>query len=506
MNNFNSDLSIEVRAKKMVWLHTRQEEHDVETIAAVGKALKTPAVVWSFSTGLGGDVSLKNPAAAIDRMIARINEPEIMVMKDLHLFLGDPLVLRKTKDAVMAFRNSPKTLIVLSASANVHQELQDLFYFMESGLPSDEELAELVRTMAEDVQAENPDVRIDISNGTMEILTRSLRGLTSEEAANALSKSIIVKGGLDAENYTVLVEEKKALLKASDGLLEYIQPVPIEQVGGLHGIKTWVGKRKQAFTKAGKAFGLPAPKGILLVGVPGCGKSLTAKAVGSVLQIPILRLDMSKVFASHVGDSEGRMRRVIAIVSAMAPCILWIDEVEKALSGTNSDGDSGVSKRVFGIILTAMQEGMPGVFTVATANDISGLKPEFIRRFTETFYVDLPNERERQEIFRIHLGRVGRNPESFTMEDLVASTGNFSGAEIEKLIGEALYNAFDEGSELDTGYLTAAAETAKGSTIYAQYSAQIESAKATWKGRCKAASEEIQVQARTGRRLTLGQG
>ncbi len=251
--------------------------------------------------------------------------------------------------------------------------------------------------------------------------------------------------------------EKQQIIRKS-GLLEYCSPEEdFSQVGGLAGLKDWLQKRAAAFTDEARAFGLPAPKGILLIGVQGCGKSLCAKAVASLWRLPLLRFDMGRMFGSYVGSSEDNVRKAFAVAESVAPAILWVDEIDKAFAGTRGSGanDSGTTARVFGTLLTWMSEKTAPVFVVATANDISGLPAELLRkgRLDEIFFVDLPGAEERAEIVRIHLAKRGRDPEAFAAQGLASACEGFSGAEIEEAVVSGLYEAFSEGSELTSEHI-----------------------------------------------------
>jgi SpoVK/Ycf46/Vps4 family AAA+-type ATPase len=256
----------------------------------------------------------------------------------------------------------------------------------------------------------------------------------------------------------VLADKEQTVRK--EGVLEFCRPtVGFADVGGLTGLKTWFGKRRQAFDPAGRRFGLRPPRGVVLVGVPGCGKSLTAKALAADWQVPLLRLDLGRVYASLLGESEGRLRRALVTAEAVSPCILWIDELEKAFSGLGQARDSGVAKRLFGTFLTWLEDRQAAVFVAATANDIQRLPPEFTRkgRFDEVFFVGLPGAGERAGIFRIHLARRGRDPAGFDLTALAAASAGYSGAEIEAAVVAGLYRAFAEDCrDLTDADLTAA--------------------------------------------------
>jgi SpoVK/Ycf46/Vps4 family AAA+-type ATPase len=280
-------------------------------------------------------------------------------------------------------------------------------------------------------------------------------GLTFNEAENAFARAIITDNALGPGDVERVLSEKKQIIRKS-GILDYFHTEEdIGSVGGLDNLKAWLEKRALAFTRKAKDFGLPEPKGILLAGVQGCGKSLTAKAVSNLWQIPLLRFDVGRVFSGVVGSSEENMRKAIKTAESIAPVILWVDEIEKSLSGVQSSSfsDAGTSARVFGTFITWLQEKTAPVFVIATANNIDLLPPELLRkgRFDEIFFIDLPNQSERIEIFRIHLMKRKRNPGNFDLEALASASGNFSGAEIEQAVISALFDAFVDNRDLLTG-------------------------------------------------------
>jgi SpoVK/Ycf46/Vps4 family AAA+-type ATPase len=286
-------------------------------------------------------------------------------------------------------------------------------------------------------------------------------GLTLTEAENVFAKCIVEKGVFDLD---LIVAEKQQLIRKS-GVLEYFEARDeVSDIGGLEILKAWLNNRALAFTEKAQKFGLPSPRGILLLGVQGCGKSLTAKAVAHLWRLPLLRLDVGRIFAGLVGSSEQNMRRAIQMAETVSPCVLWLDEIEKGLAGLESSGlaDAGVTARVFATLNTWMQEKTKPVFVVATANEIMQLPPELLRkgRFDEIFFVDLPAESERREIFVIHLGRRKRDPKEFDLDRLAAESDGFSGAEIEQAVISGLYAAFEEGREITTeDVLTALRQT-----------------------------------------------
>jgi SpoVK/Ycf46/Vps4 family AAA+-type ATPase len=329
--------------------------------------------------------------------------------------------------------------------------------------PTKEDLGEMLDKIIAEI-GDRKQVQIDLDDQGRDRLLQAALGLTLGEAENVFAKIIVQGGRLSGGDVNEVFAEKQQIIRKS-GLLEYYAASEdFSNVGGLAVLKEWLNKRAVAFTDEARAFGLPAPKGILLLGVQGCGKSLCAKAVSRLWQLPLLRFDMGRMFGSFVGSSEENVRRAIAVAESVAPAILWVDEIDKAFAGSQSSGatDGGTTARVFGTFLTWLSEKNAPVFVVATANDVSQLPPELLRkgRLDEIFYVDLPSEEERGEIFRIHLAKRGRDPEKFDHPALVARSNDFSGAEIEEAINSALYDAFYSRQEITTEHvLTALAQT-----------------------------------------------
>jgi SpoVK/Ycf46/Vps4 family AAA+-type ATPase len=319
---------------------------------------------------------------------------------------------------------------------------------------------QLLRDIARLV-TKNRKATVELNAVQAESLVAAAHGLTLAEAENAFAKAIAQDNRLDGSDLRLILDEKSQVIRKS-GLLEYYDTdQAIADVGGLATLKTWLKRRQNAFSDAARDFGLPSPKGLLLLGVQGCGKSLTAKAIATSWKLPLVRLDMGRIYSGLVGSSEENLRKAIRAVESLAPVVLWVDEVEKGLAGANGGGgDTGVSARVFGTLLTWLQEKTSPVFVVATANRIESLPPELLRkgRFDEIFFVDLPTEAEREEIIKIQLRKRKRDPAGFPIAELAKATVNFSGAEIEQLVVAGLYDAFADSVELTPAHLFAAAK------------------------------------------------
>jgi ATP-dependent 26S proteasome regulatory subunit len=467
--SFAQELETLVRARyPILYVVSAEEARVQQLIVGIAQRRQKKVFEWSFSTGVvpaGTSIQsqkhrnapTKDPLIALDQVIDQV-EPAIFVFKDFHPFLtkNNFAVIRKLKEIALQLKNSFKTIVLVSPVLEIPAELEKEITMLNFPLPTRDDLAALLDKIIEDVK-QFKQVKIDLDEAGRERLLQAALGLTLGEAENVFAKIIVKDQRLSGEDVNEVFAEKQQIIRKS-GLLEYYATnETFSHVGGLAVLKEWLQKRIVAFTDEARAFGLPAPKGILMLGVQGCGKSLSAKAVSALWQLPLLRFDMGRMFGSLVGSSEENVRRAIAVAESVAPAILWVDEIDKAFAGSQGSGatDGGTTARVFGTFLTWLSEKTAPVFVVATANDISQLPPELMRkgRLDEIFFVDLPSSEERREIFRIHLVRRGRDPQLFDVETLAACSENFSGAEIEQAVISALYDAFYAKAELSSPHI-----------------------------------------------------
>ena len=458
------ELNILVRARYPILYILSWEERRIEKILGqVAEDRRKKLYGWSITDGLtrldGYDVtpfdsSTRSPIRALEA-IAASTESAIFALKDFHPFLDDqqpvpdhPVIVRKLRDLASQLKNSRKTLVILSPLLRAPAELEKDFTVLDYALPTEEELREsLQRVLRSANEISGKKVKLD--DETREKVLHAAQGLTCTEAENVFAKSLVMMGKLDID---IIIAEKKQIIRRSQ-LLEYFPAEEdLSQVGGMTLLKEWLAKRSLAFSERARKFGLPEPKGLLLLGVQGAGKSLVAKAVASEWKLPLLRLDLGRMFSQFVGSSEQNMRTVLRLAESISPTVLWLDELEKGLAGVASShlSDAGTAARVFGSFLTWMQEKTSPVFVLATSNDISILPPEALRkgRFDEIFFIDLPTLEERREIFAIHLAKRGRDALKFDLNRLALESGGFSGAEIEQAIISALYDAFEASREL----------------------------------------------------------
>jgi ATP-dependent 26S proteasome regulatory subunit len=467
--NFPSEIETLIRARYPILYIISSEEMRVQQLVMdIARKRQKKVFEWSYSTGIvpagtsiqsqkNRNAATKEPLAALDQVIEQV-EPAIFVFKDLHPFLNKSnfAVTRKLKEIALHLKNSFKTIILVSPVLEIPTELEKEVTVLNHPLPTRDDLAALLDRIITDVK-QFKQVKIDLDDAGRDRLLQAALGLTLGEAENVFAKIIVKDERLSGDDVNEVFAEKQQIIRKS-GLLEYYATTEsFENVGGLAVLKEWLAKRAVAFTSEARAFGLPAPKGILMLGVQGCGKSLCAKAVSNLWQLPLLRFDMGRMFGSFVGSSEENIRRAIAVAESVAPAILWVDEIDKSFSGAQGSGvtDGGTTARVFGTFLTWLSEKSAPVFVVATANDISQLPPELLRkgRLDEIFFVDLPSHEERVEVFRIHLNKRGRDASAFDLEALADASMNFSGAEIEEAINSALYDAFDAHTDLTAQHI-----------------------------------------------------
>ncbi len=500
VGNFRTTVTGLLKARfPLLYIETWEEERVLGELCAVASDtdhMRTPRRVfaWSRTEGFrdqtGNALKGTNDVTKALDAVMSANEPALFVMRDLHPELGhgsrpaDANVVRRLRDVVAHARLSPSplTLVLLSPVLQIPVELEKSVTVVDFDLPDEEELGALLVNMV----ASNRNVRVLASSDEQERIVKAAVGLTLHEAENAFARAMVNDGSLDARDIDVVVEEKRQTIRKS-GVLEFVPTGPtFDDVGGLDNLKRWLEKRSDAWLGAAREYHVPAPKGALITGVPGCGKSLTAKCTAALWDLPLLRLDIGRVFSGLVGSSEQNMRAAIRTAEGIAPSILWIDEIEKGFGGSDSGGgDSGTSQRVFGTFLTWMQDKSVPVFVVATANNIDRLPAEFLRkgRFDEIFFVDLPTAPERRAIWDVHLKRAADGAASGGLKvtpallgALADATEGFSGAEIEQAVIAGLFDAYSERRKLTAqDLLTAVATTVPLSVTQAEQITRIRS-------------------------------
>ena len=468
-------LSNLIRARfPYIYITTYEEERVTNLIKKIvrePKLVKVPrdVYIWTETNGFVNEETEKpvpgtiTPSKALE-FVEKCDKDAVFLFYDMHVNFGiknrscDYELVRRLRDLVSVLKTSQarKNVFFISPDLVIPDTLQKDITICNFPLPSLKEISAKLNSMI----SQNVKVKSDtLTEEDKERLCKAALGLTLQEAENAFALAMVNDGTISIDDLKIIMDEKMQVIKKT-GILEFVSTnLGIEDIGGLDNLKSWLKKRKNSWSENAKKYCIPAPKGVLITGVPGCGKSLTAKAMSEIWQLPLLRLDLGKIFSGLVGSSEENMRRAIATAEAVAPSILWVDEIEKGLSGVNSGGDSGVTSRIFGQFLTWMQEKEAPVFVIATANNINNLPPELMRkgRFDEIFFVDIPTFNERVEIFRLHLKKrlkdkeVARNVPvtDDVCKKLASLTEGFIGAEIEQVVISALYEAFFEKRALE---------------------------------------------------------
>ncbi len=450
------EIEVLIRAKfPIIYLISWEEARVKSTLEELSKKLHRTLHTWSITQGIKPPFkssamtsSTLPPELDILLNIQTSEDFTIFLLKDYHPYFRDVRSVRILRDLASKLREKAQTLIFVSPSLYLPNELEKDITVLEFPLPDVVEINKQLDQILEAV-SENPNVSTELTQEQRELIVHSALGLTLEEIQSSFARSFVEKKCLEVN---VVLEEKKQIVRKS-GLLEYYPAIEnLNSVGGHDLLKDWLIKRKASFGEEARQFGVPIPKGLLMLGVQGCGKSLVARTIASHWNLPMLKLDVGRIFGNLVGQSEENIRRAIQIAESVAPCILWADEFEKGFAGMSGGvSDGGTTARVFATFLTWMQEKTKPVFLVATANDVSALPPEILRkgRFDEIFFIDLPPLKERIDIFKIHLQKRARDPHKFKVTELAKASTGFSGAEIEQSIIGALHSAFNAKRELN---------------------------------------------------------
>jgi ATP-dependent 26S proteasome regulatory subunit len=453
--SFEQHLDVYLRARfALMVLVTPEEERAVQTVKAVCEHRKWVCISWDVAEGFvavtkgATPPAARDPLAALDQ-IDKADPEAVFVLKDFHECWESGPIKRKLRSVSQRLKFKRKAIVVTAPCAKVPDELRDEAVVVEFPPPTTEELETVLGTVTK-------DVTVRLTRLGREKLVQAALGLTAAQAQRVFGKAIVASGALDDRGIDLVTQEKKQIIRESEALEFYTVTESLADVGGLGVLKEWLRLRERAFTQEARAYGLPSPKGIALIGIPGTGKSLTAKMIGGLWRLPLLRLDVGALFGSLVGESEERARRALRLTETVAPAILWIDEIEKALAAGGLDG--GTSVRVLGTILTWMQEKTAPVFVVATANSIQQLPPELLRkgRFDEIFFLDLPTLEERQEIFAVHLQKRRRLAADFDVARLARASAGYVGAELEQALVDAMYVGFNANREFTTDDMEAA--------------------------------------------------
>jgi SpoVK/Ycf46/Vps4 family AAA+-type ATPase len=470
----------------IVVMETVEEMRATRMVRAACAALNLAAFEWTIASGLarcgteGATVSVESgmlppggynreaqEAAQHSKAIYNSQEPAqmlanlagisidaVFILKDLHRHMDDPVVVRRLRDVGQKFATNRRTLILTSPKISIPPELASLVEFLELPLPDRQRLRQIVDETLVRV-SKNHTLKRQLDSSGIDAIVENLRGLAEEEAERAMSQALVHRYALCAETIADVLETKKASLKRSE-MLDFIESTDtLGTVGGLENLKKWLAQRRGTWEEGARDFGLEPPRGMIILGVQGCGKSLCARAVAGEWKLPLVKFDTAAIYDKFVGETEKRIQKVFKVAEQLAPCVLWIDELEKVFAGSGPDSasaDAGVSSRLLASFLSWMQERKAPVFVAATCNNVTVLPPELIRkgRFDELFFVDLPNQSERKQIVAIQLSKRKRNPANFNLDRIATCAQGYSGAEIDAAVQGAMYAAYSQGMDVTT--------------------------------------------------------
>src|ERR1700723_3859746 len=486
----------------IVVMETVEEGRAVRLVRAACTSLDIATFEWSIASGLarcGSDsneppVEARFPAigtghdatdlatqaiynshepAQVLWILEGISIEAAFILKDFHRHMEDPVVVRRLRDVGQQFSKNRRTVVIIAPSIKMPPELASLVEYVELPLPDRRRLRQIIDEMIVRV-GKTRTLRRSLETAGLDVMADNLRGLTEEQAERAVSQAIVTRYGLTAEIVSDVLQAKKEILRRSE-MLDFVEvSETLANVGGLENLKRWLEQRRGTWDEQARAFGLEPPRGVIILGVQGCGKSMCAQAIAGEWKLPLVKFDTAAIFDKYIGETEKRIQKVFQVAEELSPCVLWIDELEKVFAGRGSDSasaDAGVSARLLGAFLSWMQERRAPVFVAATCNNVSALPPELIRkgRFDELFFVDLPNQAERKQIFSIQLAKRKRNPADFDLDRVSAIAEGYSGAEIDAAVQTALYAAYSEKKALNTqSLLDALAHTVPLSTTRAE--------------------------------------
>jgi len=468
----------------IVVMETVEEMRAVRLVRAACSTLNLATFEWSIASGLvrcGSDVgelvpetnpfatghdqsgaqglyNSKEPAQALSNLEAMSVEAAF-VLKDFHRHMDDPVVVRRLRDVGQKFSVNRRTVIITAPAITIPAELASLVEFLELPLPDKLRLRQIIDETSVRV-GKTRTLKRTLDAPGLDAMANNLRGLTEEEAERAASQAIVTRYGITSDTVTDVLQAKKDMLRRS-GMLEFIDiaengaPENLAGLGGLENLKRWLAQRRGTWEDAARDFGLEPPRGAIILGVQGCGKSMCARAIAGEWKLPLVKFDTAAIYDKYIGETEKRIQKVFRVAEGLAPCVFWIDELEKVFAGSGPDSasvDAGVSSRILAAFLSWMQDRKAPVFVAATCNNVTALPPELIRkgRFDELFFVDLPNQVERRQIFAIHLAKRKRNPADFDLDRIAAAAKGYSGAEIEAAVQTALYAAFASKQPVST--------------------------------------------------------
>lgn len=482
----------------LVWVSTLDESYARELVFEAAQRAGRRVWTWSSVQGVvrpvedrGGGAVPKTEGAVegLYELLTSVRTPGgqgggLLVLFDVVGHLEDARTLRLLRELVEEARQREGCVVMVDHAPELPAALSGVATTFRPSLPDEKELEDLVLSTLRRLNRRSP-IELDMRRSELKTIIKNLRGLTRRQAEQVVIDSAIDDKRFDIRSLNAVMALKRQAV-SSGGLLEYVKsPVDLSRVGGMGVLKRWLADRERSFDEDAAAFGLKPPRGVLLLGVQGAGKSLCAKAIATAWSRPILRMDVGALYDKYIGESERRLREALRQAEGMAPIVLWIDEIEKAFaSASSASNDGGLSRRMFGALLTWMQEHREPVFLVATANDVAALPPELLRkgRFDEIFFVDLPGAAAREEIFKVHLGKRGRDPSGFNLSELVAASEGFSGAEIEQAVLASLHSAFAAGRDIGTGDVVGALKASPPLSVTMRE--RVEELRSWARGRC----------------------
>jgi ATP-dependent 26S proteasome regulatory subunit len=470
----------------IVVMETVEEVRAVRLVRAACGSLNLATFEWSIASGLarcgneGNEVvvdsrfpaggtgqdatdlaaqaiyNTREPAQVLG-VLEGISIEAAFILKDFHRHMEDPVVVRRLRDVGQKFSKNRRTVVIIAPSIKMPPELACLVEYLELPLPDKQRLRQIIDEMIVRV-GKTRTLRRSLDIAGLDAMADNLRGLTEEQAERAVSQAIVTRYGLTAEIVTDVLQAKKEMLRRSE-MLDFVDVSDtMASVGGLENLKHWLEQRRGTWEEKARAFGLEPPRGVVILGVQGCGKSMSAQAIAGEWKLPLVKFDTAAIFDKYIGETEKRIQKVFQVAEELSPCVLWIDELEKVFAGSGPDSasaDAGVSSRLLAAFLSWMQERKAPVFVAATCNNVSALPPELIRkgRFDELFFVDLPNQAERKQIFALELARRRRRPAEFDLDRVAAAARGYSGAEIQAAVQAALYASFSSKQPLATASL-----------------------------------------------------
>ncbi|MGH0032338.1 MAG: AAA family ATPase [Myxococcota bacterium] len=468
---------------RLLALETFEEERAVSLLERVAEALERPCTTWSVALGLGSSGEGHGSLDAGLQAIEERDDPAVFVMLDAHRVLEDPIAVRRLRDLLPTLASRRQCIVLVGPAFDLPMELVREVGRVSLPLPNAPEMDRLFRRVTE-------QMKLPVDEEVLSLAVRGALGLTGSEATRMLRRALRQSGALDKEAVQQIVRDKRHALRRTPALTFHDDDTELQDVGGLGELKRWLAERRRAFSDDARRFGVPLPRGLLLLGVQGCGKSLSAKAVAREWHFPLLRLDLASAFGGSGARPEALLREAMQVAESVAPAVLWIDEIEKGFAASSEDT---TATRVLGSFLTWLAEKQAPVFVVATANDVAGLPPELLRRgrFDDLFFVDLPTQAERAEVLSIHLARHGRDPLQFDLEQLSLASERLTGAELEQVVTAALYGAFSAGREVtDADLIRAIEETVP---IYETYEERIKELRDWSRGRARPASVDGKI-------------